>query len=560
MKKSNLLIIVCIIIAMMQSACSGDKSNSNSPVKSIEFVDVPANGIDMLSGDTKKLEIRTNPQSVNGIKYIWSSSAATVVSVSQDGTIRAYEKGTATVTVMTSDKTVKATVEVRVKSHDDNYDFTASGKTDGYEYVDMGLSVKWATCNLGGKNKTDIGEYYAWQETKPYTEYTWVNYFFTFNPCDKNNILSSIYDAVSMNWSKNWRMPTYDEMAELIKPENCDWYWYDDFENSGNAGYVVKSKKTKKCIFLAAGNYKAHEDFYNPQKVQGRYWTSWAGVQDMWKNSISAMSLHFVDGLVSWGTDNRGDGLTIRGVVGKANEYIPESTLAINQAETDKQGFSVCGFENGYTYVDLGLPSRTMWATFNVGSKVPSDYGNFYAWGETTPKQLYNHSTYKFFTGEYGGDYGSTSYHQYNKYIIFEPHGKPDYKTCLDSEDDAATVNWGAAWCMPTSEQVEELGNYCAFKRKDIVVNGKKIIGCIGTSKINGNSIYLPAAGWEYDVNVNDYMQVWYWTSDLAANKNGGDDYRANFMTFHFNDNLLDVQTTSRMQGLPVRAVLKTKK
>lgn len=152
-----------------------------------------------------------------------------------------------------------------------------------------------------------------------------------------------------------------------------------------------------------------------------------------------------------------------------------------------KQSLSVSGSYNGHDYVDLGLPSGTLWATCNVGADKPEEYGNYYAWGETSPKtsNTYNWSSYKYANGDYNkltkycnnSDYGDS--------------GFTDNLTELQSGDDPATSNWGSGWQTPSKTQWDELLSNTT--RKWTAKNGAK--GRIFTSKKNGQSIFLPAAG-----------------------------------------------------------------
>ncbi len=139
--------------------------------------------------------------------------------------------------------------------------------------------------------------------------------------------------------------------------------------------------------------------------------------------------------------------------------------------------------ETTHEYVDLGLPSGLKWATCNVGAESPEDYGDYFAWGEVEPKEYYYWSTYKY----------GTDYNQLTKYCNNSSYGKDgftDNKTVLDPEDDAAHVNWGGAWRMPTTEEQQELINNCTWTwTTQNGVNGYKVTGP------NGNSIFLPAAG-----------------------------------------------------------------
>ena len=135
-------------------------------------------------------------------------------------------------------------------------------------------------------------------------------------------------------------------------------------------------------------------------------------------------------------------------------------------------------------WVDLGLPSGTLWATCNVGASAPEDYGDYFAWGETAPKDYYDWSTYKWCNG------GHTTITKYCTNSEYGYNGFVDNKTELDLEDDAAYVNWGPSWCMPTFEQQQELYENCSsvWTTKN-GVNGRLFTGP------NGNTLFLPAAG-----------------------------------------------------------------
>ena len=136
-----------------------------------------------------------------------------------------------------------------------------------------------------------------------------------------------------------------------------------------------------------------------------------------------------------------------------------------------------------HEYVDLGLPSGTLWATCNVGANVPEEYGYYLAWGETEPKDYYNWSNYKWCNGDMSTltKYCNDSTYGYNGFV--------DNKDELDPEDDAAYVNWGPSWRMPTFYQLSELYQYCSSVLTSI--NG--VGGRLFTAP-NGNSLFLPAA------------------------------------------------------------------
>ena len=160
------------------------------------------------------------------------------------------------------------------------------------------------------------------------------------------------------------------------------------------------------------------------------------------------------------------------------------------------------GYHNSYGYVDLDLPSGTLWATMNVGADSPEDYGDYFAWSETQPKDYYYWDSYKWMTD------GMSSWEGVNKYtypdgytsaVWYDEYGNfiGDNKTELELADDAANANWGGDWRMPTMDELNELKNTdnCTWTwTTQNGVNGYKV-----TSKSNGNSIFLPAAGYRGD-------------------------------------------------------------
>ena len=163
-----------------------------------------------------------------------------------------------------------------------------------------------------------------------------------------------------------------------------------------------------------------------------------------------------------------------------------------------------------HAWVDLGLPSGTLWATCNVGANKPEEFGNYFAWGETVQKTSYTEDNYKFF-------YKESYTYKINKYCTSSNNGNVDYKTELYPEDDAATANWGSEWQMPTRLQFEELMDYLYTTKTFLESNGVR--GVLIVSKINGAQIFLPYAGYYSYTYNNDvsgtYASGYYWTRSL---------------------------------------------
>ena len=183
--------------------------------------------------------------------------------------------------------------------------------------------------------------------------------------------------------------------------------------------------------------------------------------------------------------------------------------------DCSKNGYSI-GIENGYVWIDLGLPSGIKWATCNVGADNPEDCGNYYAWGEVLPKEDYSWATYKYANGTSNGDPKLTKYCNNTSY---GDNGFTDNKTTLESEDDAAHVNWGGSWRMPTNAEWQELWDNCNWTwTTQNGVNGYQV-----ASKTNSNSIFLPAAGSRYDTDLSFVGYYGYcWSSSLLEDDPDG--------------------------------------
>lgn len=219
-----------------------------------------------------------------------------------------------------------------------------------------------------------------------------------------------------------------------------------------------------------------------------------------------------------------------------------------NDTESAPDSQQTTGSLNGYEWVDLGLPSGTRWASRNIGAKDPESYGDYYAWGEVTTKEIYYWHTYQHSRGD--------AYCSITKYCplgingfgyTYGYAGYTDNRTILEPCDDAATVNWGEGWRMPTKEEMEELLNNCTNVWTSINgVNGRKFIGS------NGNSIFLPAAGNYYDVLLlEDDADGYYWSSSVYS-----DNANYSWIIKFDSSNCLVNHQHYRYRGHPVRPVL----
>ena len=191
-----------------------------------------------------------------------------------------------------------------------------------------------------------------------------------------------------------------------------------------------------------------------------------------------------------------------------------------------------------HAYVDLGLPSGLLWATCNVGADSPEDYGDYFAWGETQPKDYYVWSTYQYCNGDYNQltKYCNNSNYGYN--------GFTDNLTTLLPEDDAATANWGYDWRMPTKEEWQELySNTTSVWTTQNGVNGLRFTAS------NGNSLFLPAAGYRGSSSLYVGSYGYYWSSSLYT------DYPYRAWGFDFSSGIYGMSYSSRYYGPSVRGV-----
>jgi len=201
---------------------------------------------------------------------------------------------------------------------------------------------------------------------------------------------------------------------------------------------------------------------------------------------------------------------------------------------------------NDHEYIDLGLSSGTLWATCNVGASKPEDYGNYYAWGETSTKSTYNRTTYQYYNGCFY-DENNAFIPYLTKYCNKSDYGNngfTDNQTTLLPEDDAATANWGSSWRMPTKEEWIEL--YLNTTHTWTTRNG--VNGMLFTAS-NGNSLFLPAAGRRSDSGLDNAGSVGsYWSRSLDTDC----PLRVWYLIFASKGNII---ATSRDSGRTVRPV-----
>lgn len=209
---------------------------------------------------------------------------------------------------------------------------------------------------------------------------------------------------------------------------------------------------------------------------------------------------------------------------------ISDVTALYNQMLGIAPGFST------HEFVDLGLPSGTLWAAMNIGAASPEGYGYYFAWGETYPRNIYSWDNYMWCNG---------SSSSLTKYCTQFPYGLVDDITQLYPEDDAATAYWGPEWRMPTYEQIQELTANCSSEWTER--NG--VYGRLFTSDINGATLFFPAAGYHSSVGFEVGTTGNYWSHEIVNTVC----YKAYTLTVDANDGKSG--SAFRFQGNSVRAV-----
>ena len=192
------------------------------------------------------------------------------------------------------------------------------GYFNGRKCVDLGLSVKWATCNIGASSPNDYGDYFAWGETEIKNDYSWSTYKWSngseqelikycfrndHGTIDYNRTLRMEDDVANVKWGDNWRMPTSDELKELRN--NCTWEWV--YVNGVN-GYLITGPNGNYIFLPAANSRQEQKRMYS--SGSGAYWSSELNFYD----DNEADILWFCDDTYKWSTNERCYGHTIRPV------------------------------------------------------------------------------------------------------------------------------------------------------------------------------------------------------------------------------------------------------
>ena len=418
--------------------------------------------------------------------------------------------------------------------------------------------------------------YYPYQNMLSETPYTAVPIDMTGQTQNGNNSLAHIdggYDYMyaiadvptNGNVNFDFKHATSIIMLELTMPEAATWQ------------SVTLANKSGDKVFTTSATMNVATGEITPKETSSEVTLSLNNISTTASNKVLTLYLAILPATTGDLTltvrtfANKSYTTTIAGkalVAGKAYRFTASSTtLAIHSGD---------GYENGYAYVDLGLSVK--WATMNVGATKVTDYGKYYAWGETKAygeEDQTNVNNYNY-TGGYTKTYGFWNTYKWSNDVEGYLFCKYPPSTTLEPEDDAAAQNWGGAWRMPTHAEQVELEENCYWVWTSNY-NGSDIAGYIiyaaksssdkGQVVYNGNTpssdyslsdfhIFLPAAG-SYsesldNMGVSGTVSGYYCSSSLSDYGSG----YANNMYFYsgFRSSYYNL---ARNLGQSVRAVCK---
>jgi hypothetical protein len=442
--------------------------------------------------------------------------------------------------------------------------------------IDLALpsGTKWANMNVGASRPEDYGSYFQWGETtsvKGYNDDGWNNNYTPggnifhggeYNDCGTDadpmwtdgtikradgfwngDIAGSPkYDAATANLGKQWKTPNIDQIHELLNPSNCIWTWTTQ---NGIDGYLITSVRNGNKIFIpAAGSFSSPGNF-------GSYWSSTLYLQGA--GEAYTMAIYPAEYNTEFSIRCCGQSVrpVMKGVA--SNEVITNgnsNTSADNQ-ETESDSTAAKAIE-------LGLPSGTKWANKNIGASSPEECGYYFQWGETTPvrsgEQCDFNSDYTpggSTIGDMGDDWDDAKDPMYNDGTVSQKDDIYKGDIAGNSKYDAARECWGVKWSIPTIDQIEELVDSTNCSWVFTTLNG--VHGYQVTSVRNGNSIFLPAAGFGEDMKNAEGGTLGtngnYWSSTINQ------DYPYDANTLAFGPDYIDADWRPRYMPISIRPV-----
>ena len=381
------------------------------------------------------------------------------------------------------------------------------GSTDNVEYVDLGLPSGnlWATCNLGASSPEAYGDYYAWGEVEPKQEYTSLNHkwykegapsqgYTKYNNEDGKLTLEDEDDAVIQKLGNGWRTPTLADFRELTNQKLTT---IKKTTLNGVAGYQITSKKNGKSIFIPFAGFKRDKPQTREISADEEVAVCMTNLRRIDDMVYNAWTFAFQNDRIARYGKLRPDGISVRPVKGPGMP-VPNNC------------------------VDLGLNSGLLWAKCNMGTTKPTELGDHYAWAENSTKKEYTANNYKHYKW---GEYDLKRIKKYNA---------EDGKTVIDPDDDAARVNFGVGYRIPTQGDWKELLDDCIWEPEFITLpeimdpSQTKFIARWKVTGPSGNYIILPMTAGVVCDGFYDYTDknTYYTTANLYPAEKSPDDWK----------------------------------
>lgn len=369
---------------------------------------------------------------------------------------------------------------------------TISSDYPAAQAIDLGLSVKWASWNVGAFDVSDYGSYIGWGDSTAVLHSSAASDYAVGNTA--TNIAGTDYDVAHRKWGGKWRMPTAEEIQEL---NSLTWA---EVQVDGINCWMLTAKNGN-CIYIPkAGFQNATDTHYVGSSTY--LWTSEidaAQVKPKYANCDIPQDIAIKE-------ITKNVWMSVRPVFDE-NASTPDTP----DTPTDNRS------------VDLGLSVK--WASCNIGASKASEAGDYYAWGETETKTTYTTANSRYYESSELGD---------------EIYG---------TANDAAHVKWGGTWRMPSMKELRELVSDCdwTWTTQD-GVNGYRVTGK------NGNSIFLPAAGYKNEGSLLNYGERGFYFSgyNYVPRNDSSFAYDLEFSSASKGE----VTYNSRSNGLTIRAVM----
>ena len=257
MKRLAICLTAVPLAFLSLASCEKEQNGSaksNSPIF-VEDISLDKKELTIEVGKTAALTATVYPEDAEDKSINWVSSEPDVASVSDNGEVRGYFAGETIISATTTDGGLRAECTVTVKNP----------TIDGYEYVDLGLSVKWAACNICAESPEEDGDHFAWGEISP-RDYCTEENSLTYGIELPDISGDPQYDAARANWGGSWRLPTHEECKELAL--KCDWKWIEGTENNG----MLVTGPSGNSIYFPAAGYVDY--FWLDRTHGGYYWSS----------------------------------------------------------------------------------------------------------------------------------------------------------------------------------------------------------------------------------------------------------------------------------------------